>query len=637
MFATKSIWKNLKSRVLLLPAYLSRIQASVWVLIVLLALAVTSLAIQGHYGAAAKLMSGLVALALLYRAASAMQRAPVALFSIGVLMLAGAWLHFIGARHLVSDIAAAVFAWVVIAHRLSRSSTGSPLTRLPRHPAVRALAFYGALAWCLGSLFDRIESHFVRPERTPFKSALAAQAKDGSPRIAYALSGGGYRAALFHAGVIEQLTEAGIHPSVISSVSGGSIIAAAVQSGMSPREFVSLVSSGSMNLTRELANVDRVAELIASIPFPGTRAPLVPGLHYSRLTAQSDLINREITHGNTMRRVSEGPQPIAWIIGTTDLLSDSALGITARGLITIGIEPPEQRLTKLATNEWGSMSALEPAGFRPCQLRVPLADFKRELPRASTTRPFLVSDAVAASGAFPVAFNVFDAIEDCGSGGAFDKRRLLADGGLVDNFGIRVLEEAAAPDSRLDDSLRSDIVIASDGSELERIRPYAYPTENDDEHSSGLFSTITDVINTLSSLETGGHYDACLQVGPGCRSPIHHLIFVSVRPFLTEGASIDMSHPLDEGALYRVYQYLDEPDREALANVLARDNLPLRAAILAEWDQCLIPNFDVGCIFDPRALGGFKIRGFQARRRPLRICPRWRIDPQRQRPRIFLR
>ena len=52
--------------------------------------------------------------------------------------------------------------------------------------------------------------------------------QSGFPRIGLALSGGGFRASLFHLGVIRRLEELGIMQSVavVSSVSGGSIIAA---------------------------------------------------------------------------------------------------------------------------------------------------------------------------------------------------------------------------------------------------------------------------------------------------------------------------------------------------------------------------------------------------------------------------
>ena len=48
------------------------------------------------------------------------------------------------------------------------------------------------------------------------------------PRIGLALSGGGFRATLFHLGMIRFMREAAILPAVthITSVSGGSILAA---------------------------------------------------------------------------------------------------------------------------------------------------------------------------------------------------------------------------------------------------------------------------------------------------------------------------------------------------------------------------------------------------------------------------
>jgi len=57
---------------------------------------------------------------------------------------------------------------------------------------------------------------------------MADQETNGFPRIGLALSGGGFRASLFHLGVIRRLEELGImrNVAVVSSVSGGSIIAA---------------------------------------------------------------------------------------------------------------------------------------------------------------------------------------------------------------------------------------------------------------------------------------------------------------------------------------------------------------------------------------------------------------------------
>jgi hypothetical protein len=64
---------------------------------------------------------------------------------------------------------------------------------------------------------------------SPVRSAVTPAERSGpSEGIALCLSGGGYRAMLFHAGSLWRLNEAGLlgHVQRISSVSGGSIIAA---------------------------------------------------------------------------------------------------------------------------------------------------------------------------------------------------------------------------------------------------------------------------------------------------------------------------------------------------------------------------------------------------------------------------
>lgn len=61
-----------------------------------------------------------------------------------------------------------------------------------------------------------------------FRNVTETETRGAGPRIGLALSGGGFRASIFHLGVIRRLEELGIMPEigVISSVSGGSIVAA---------------------------------------------------------------------------------------------------------------------------------------------------------------------------------------------------------------------------------------------------------------------------------------------------------------------------------------------------------------------------------------------------------------------------
>jgi hypothetical protein len=77
-------------------------------------------------------------------------------------------------------------------------------------------------------------------------------------RIGLALSGGGYRAALMHAGVLDAGRRLGLRFTHLSSVSGGSIIAAYYTLGGSPRDFLKGVSDGRFGLLREATHIQNV-------------------------------------------------------------------------------------------------------------------------------------------------------------------------------------------------------------------------------------------------------------------------------------------------------------------------------------------------------------------------------------------
>jgi predicted acylesterase/phospholipase RssA len=76
----------------------------------------------------------------------------------------------------------------------------------------------------------------------------------GSARVAVALSGGGYRAAVVHAGVLSSLDEAGVPVHYLSTVSGGSIVGAAYALGWSPQEFCEHLRENRPGLTNDLVN-----------------------------------------------------------------------------------------------------------------------------------------------------------------------------------------------------------------------------------------------------------------------------------------------------------------------------------------------------------------------------------------------
>ncbi|TIO33408.1 patatin-like phospholipase family protein [Mesorhizobium sp.] len=118
----------------------------------------------------------------------------------------------------------------------------------------------------------------------PLTGHVAAPANVAPPaaglRIALALTGGGYRAALLHAGVLMELDRLGIPISNVSSVSGGSIIGAYIAKGGDPAEFVKAVIDGRSRLKRELLSAFNLPRWI--LPFG----------NFSRRDVQAQIVRR---------------------------------------------------------------------------------------------------------------------------------------------------------------------------------------------------------------------------------------------------------------------------------------------------------------------------------------------------------
>src|SRR5271165_165135 len=72
------------------------------------------------------------------------------------------------------------------------------------------------------------EPFMGKPTDIPHRSAPKAHESRRHPKLAFCLSGGGYRAMLYHVGALRRLNEFGLLSVVdrFSSVSGGSITAA---------------------------------------------------------------------------------------------------------------------------------------------------------------------------------------------------------------------------------------------------------------------------------------------------------------------------------------------------------------------------------------------------------------------------
>jgi len=147
------------------------------------------------------LLSALIATALLVRAGSYHMGIDIALFSVG---LTTVFWYF----HLAKP---------------------RPQARLQ----IKAFLATILLTWLLWLLDDAISSSGPAPRNFDRFAALGAHEDvvGGVKRIGIALSGGGYRATLMHAGVLDGLEKLGLRPTNLSAVSGGSITASYHASG----------------------------------------------------------------------------------------------------------------------------------------------------------------------------------------------------------------------------------------------------------------------------------------------------------------------------------------------------------------------------------------------------------------------
>ena len=125
---------------------------------------------------------------------------------------------------------------------------------------------------------------------------------------ALCLSGGGYRAMLFHAGVLWRLHDAGVlaHVDQVSAVSGGAITAAALALGWSHLQDADAFEDA------VVAPLRRLAERTIDVP-AGVFGPLLPGGPGARLARAYD---RYLCGGATLADLPEAP---AFVFNATSL------------------------------------------------------------------------------------------------------------------------------------------------------------------------------------------------------------------------------------------------------------------------------------------------------------------------------
>lgn len=249
-------------------------------------------------------------------------------------------------------------------------------------------------------------------------------------KIGLALSGGGFRATLYHLGLIRFLRDAGILPNVshITAVSGGSIMAAHL--GLNWGRY-----NGSTNEFDAAA-----AELLAFVRLDVRnrilrRYPLA--LPLKGLRRLVGLPNRKLTRVGLLEYHYE-----KYLFGDTSLFQ----------------LPENPRLHLLATN----LSEGRLCSFNRDGLWIMRRDAARNVrverfPLGLATVPM----AVAASSAFPSFFPPLELTSaDVGArSGEFD-RQAYTDGGIFDNLGVRAFRYLAQPSPT--DQCSWDGVLVSD-------------------------------------------------------------------------------------------------------------------------------------------------------------------------------
>ncbi len=144
--------------------------------------------------------------------------------------------------------------------------------------------------WLTASLGDWLFLKFRAPD---LPVVIEESSKDAPPlKVGLALSGGGYRAAVMHAGVLSALEEVGIKPTHLATVSGGSIIGAYYAAGGTPKRFRQLMERKLFNLKREMWGFPNPIKIMAPSKLPFSDFKLYPWHSFSRADVQRKVLEK---------------------------------------------------------------------------------------------------------------------------------------------------------------------------------------------------------------------------------------------------------------------------------------------------------------------------------------------------------
>ena len=235
----------------------------------------------------------------------------------------------------------------------------------------------------------------------------------GAQKLGLSLSGGGYRAAAFHLGVMDVLNEQRIldNVRVLSTVSGGSIIGAVYCT--QPGDYEEFRSE----MRKILSHKTVLPGIFSSVLKIAWGAALRPTLQLQPLFSVDALKRNydKIFGGRTLRQLIGSPKRPQLIINTTNLVTGNDWVFSSQHM--------------------GDMKGPDDQDWRK---------------RAQVAGDYELATAVAASCAFPGAFAPIELPQEL----LHEARTfLLSDGGIFDNQGVTALEAEGC-----------DYVLVSDGS-----------------------------------------------------------------------------------------------------------------------------------------------------------------------------
>lgn len=340
------------------------------------------------------------------------------------------WFMWVGYRHWVADTLCLVGGCAVAAF----------LTRW-RYRKIRQSGFAAPtvglallVSWGLVSMFEGIRGAATPPLAVNTGRFAGAERVFPQLKVGIALSGGGYRAALFHAGVLDGLERKGVYVENLSTVSGGSIIGAYYALGGSPLKFVSAVSEGRFNLKRRLALLPNALRLACPARIETFDLNLLPFCEFDRLDAQVRLLDHVLLGGAGFAPADARLPEL--LINMSDLSVGRGVGIS-RDFVLLN-DPGESREVfrrheRVAVDEEYALAALVArSGAFPGAFPIRAMDIKFLFNKVDRTNLQHISQAMGRDPA-----QVDGLIE------LAHTELLLADGGIIENRGLQQLMHMA--------------------------------------------------------------------------------------------------------------------------------------------------------------------------------------------------